>query len=136
MRTCTHASMYTCVSAQPHGRVVPGRPAGSGVLRRAEQGAADPGTGGVITGNDEANRESDHAGGGANYITDGFGPLGQAAQARHRGLTLATYPAEVLRMRPWPWPWPCRTVTLTTTTGALRKGDAHRAAHIGAIPLR
>ncbi len=57
------------------------------------------GTGGVITGNDEANRESDHAGGGANYITDGFGPLGQATQARHRGLTLAAYRAEVLRMQ-------------------------------------
>lgn len=57
------------------------------------------GSGGVITGNDEANRESDHAGGGANYITAGFGPLGEAAQAAHRGLTLATYRAEGLRMK-------------------------------------
>lgn len=37
------------------------------------------GTGGVFTGNDEYNQDSYAAGGGANYITDRFGPLGEKA---------------------------------------------------------
>ncbi len=55
------------------------------------------GSGGVIVGNNEANRDSDYAGGGANFIASGFGPLGEAAQAADCGLTLAAYRAEVLR---------------------------------------
>ncbi|EMY34059.1 hypothetical protein D477_011591 [Arthrobacter crystallopoietes BAB-32] len=34
------------------------------------------GTGGVFTGNDELNQDNRHAGGGANYVTRAYGPIG------------------------------------------------------------
>ncbi len=55
------------------------------------------GSGGVIISNNEANRESDCAGGGANFINSGFGPLGEAAQAAECGMKLAAYRAEEAR---------------------------------------
>lgn len=43
-------------------------------------------TGGTFTGNNEYNREDRDAGGGSNYITLDFGPLGEDAKARSMGI--------------------------------------------------
>ncbi|WP_114906620.1 hypothetical protein [Ornithinimicrobium murale] len=40
-------------------------------------------TGGVLTGNDEYNREADYSGGGASYTTAGFGPIGALQAPSH-----------------------------------------------------
>lgn len=48
-------------------------------------------TGGVFAGNDEYNSESRDAGGGSNYITSAFGPLGEAEKAAQMGLSLDRY---------------------------------------------
>jgi hypothetical protein len=46
------------------------------------------GTGGVIVGNNEYNRDSESAGGGGNYIVAAYGPKGDEAQAREMGITV------------------------------------------------
>ena len=45
-------------------------------------------TGGMFTGNDEYNQESRDSGGGGNYITAAYGPLGEAEQA---GMSVEKY---------------------------------------------
>lgn len=42
------------------------------------------GSGGVIVGNDEYNRDSDGPGGGSNYITAAYGPKGERVAGFHR----------------------------------------------------
>lgn len=46
-------------------------------LKRADWGRSG---GGCLVGNDEYRREASHAGGGANYVTEVFGPAGRKAQ--------------------------------------------------------
>jgi hypothetical protein len=58
------------------------------------------GSGGVLVGNDENNRESDSAGGGGNYITAAFGPRGEAERAFAMGMTLARYRALMAKVPP------------------------------------
>lgn len=52
-------------------------------------------SGGYGTGNDEYRRESKEHGGGSNYITFAYGPIGEAAQleqsAQNMGMTVAAY---------------------------------------------
>ena len=49
------------------------------------------GSGGVFVGNDDSNTESRDSGGGANYLTASFGPLGEQARASEMGISLAKY---------------------------------------------
>lgn len=49
------------------------------------------GSGGVVVGNDEYNEDSKEHGGGANYIVDDFGPLGEAERAYSMGMTPQQY---------------------------------------------
>ena len=53
------------------------------VFTRLDQTTWTRGTGGVIVGNNEYNRDADYVGGGANYVSASYGPTGdRAAQLR------------------------------------------------------
>ena len=49
------------------------------VMRRLRGVSWKRGTGGYFTGNDEYNRDDDSIGGGGNYLTERFGPVGEKA---------------------------------------------------------
>lgn len=66
-------------------------PVGLAFFAALEKVEWTPRTGGVISGNNEYSREDESPGGGANYISLHWGPLGDDAVAYSMGLTPAKY---------------------------------------------